>query len=257
MLKHGSMAKPATTKSASSAEKATSYPFLECFPGEIRNLIYGYALTFNGTLRRLWYKGAKPAVDISIMLANKTVYQETFIVFYRENLFAVPYLAFSSREDPGKNPWLPRGSRLNTNQLRLIRRIELYNPLGELNFFRFDIDRLQVAWENRDDIKYLGMEGFVEGFQPYGRRQMLKRVLERLDAFFTFRNVSCVKLSLTFNERDFSRYGSEWEMANCRKEWTDFLSEMKERMEGPREPFAGDIDSADEGCADNVYSGEG
>ena len=239
------MAKFKTTKSATSAKRPTPYPFLKYFPGEIRNLIYGHALTFNGTLRRLWYKGAKPTVDISLMLANRTVYQETFIVFYRENLFAVPYLAFSSREDPGKNPWLPRGSRLNDNQLRLMRRIELYIPLGELNFFKFDIDRLQIAWEHRDDIKYLGMEGIVEGFKPYGRRQMLKQVLERLDAFFTFRNVSCVKLSLTFNERDFSRYGSEWEMTNCWKEWTDFLLEMKKRMEGPRESFDG------EECAEN------
>jgi len=250
------MAKSMMNKSVNSVETSTPYSFLKCFPGEIRNLIYGYALTFNGPLRRLWHKDAKPTVNISIMLANKTVYQETFIIFYRENLFAVPYLAFSSREDPGKNPWLPRGCRLNDNQLRLMRRIELYNPLGELNFFKFDIDRLQVAWENRDDIKYLGMEGFVEGFKPYGQKHMLKRVLERLDAFFTFRNVSCVKLSLTFNERDFSRYGSEWEMASCWKEWTEFLSKMKDRMEGPREPFAGDVDTDDEESSENTYSDE-
>jgi len=247
------MAKSTTIKCGSLAEKAKQYSFLETFPGEIRNLIYGYALTFHGTLRRLWYKGAKPTVDINIMLCNKAIYQETFIIFYRENLFAVPFLAFSSREDPTNNPWLPRGSRLSDDQLRLMRRIELYHPLGELSFFNFDIDRLQAAWENRDDIKYLGMEGSVEAFKPNESDQMLKRLSE----FFTFRNVACVKLSLTINKREFSRCGTEWQMANCWKEWTNFLLEMKERMEGPREPFAEDILTDDEECIEDIYCDEG
>lgn len=109
------LTKPVSTESIAdlndSTEAKQRFCFLVDFPREIRDEVYKYALVVDGNLRRIWYKDAKPGIDIDIMLLNRQVYDEAFQVFYRLNTFSIPYLAFSSNVEPNRNPWLPRNAR--------------------------------------------------------------------------------------------------------------------------------------------------
>ena len=226
------------TKSAGEMQPNAKFCFLMDFPRELRNEVYRYTLIFDGTLRRLWHKGSKPVVDVNLMLTNRTVYDEAFETFYRYNTFAIPYLAFSSNVNPDMNAWLPRNPRPNGRQLNMMRRIELCHPMGGLNVFHFDIIHLQNAWGPRSDIKYLSFTGFLffQGYYPDGFEDLLDSTRERLESFFTFRNVARVEISLSIKERDMPSHFSEYELCKCWEDWATYAKTMCQIMQGPREP---------------------
>jgi hypothetical protein len=226
------------TKNAVGFETKPKFRFLRDFPPELRTEVYKYALVFDGTLRRLWHKGSKPTVDISLMLTNGTVYAEAFETFYRHNTFGIPYLAFSSNVNPDLNAWLPRNPRPSERQLNLMRRIELYQTMGGLNVFHLDISHLQEAWGHRNDIKFLSFTGFLffQGYYPDGFDELLESTRTRLKSFFTFRNVACVKITLSIKERDMPSQFSDDELCKCWKDWATYTKSMCQIMEAPREP---------------------
>jgi len=226
------------TKNAERFERKPKFCFLGDFPRELRNEVYRCALIFDGTLRRLWHRGSKPTVDINLMLTNRTVYEEAFETFYRYNTFGIQYLAFSSNVNPNRSAWLPRNPRPNERQLNLMRRIELCHPMGGLNVFHFDINHLQEAWGHRNDIKFLSFTGFLffQGYYQDGFDELLESTRARLESFFTFRNVACVKISLSIKERDMPSQFSEYELCKCWEEWATYTKTMCKIMEAPREP---------------------
>lgn len=128
-------------------------------------------------------------------------------------------------------------SRPSEKQLSKMRRIELCNPLGSLDVFYFNLYHFQEAWQHRDDIKLLSFKGPIQlhNYSPNEFDPLLESIRERLETFFTFRNVEQVQMSLTLKERDLPSLWSEWEMAKCWEDWATYLQSMRKIMEGPRE----------------------
>lgn len=127
--------------------------------------------------------------------------------------------------------------RPSEKQLDVMRQIELCNPLGSLDVFYFNLYHLQEAWQYRDDIKYLSFKGSVQlhNYTSDEFDALLESIRQRLESFFTFRNIERVEMSLILKERDLPSLWSEWEMAKCWESWAAFLQSMRRIMEGPRE----------------------